>query len=144
MNAEEFLKKLATATPSRDELKKAGRTAVVIEKLLGSRKCERRKRPLNLPQMSGNESLIELFNGWDTGTLSIGGLDFLDVPIDTPGGFQIGKEEVEPVLIAPNGEIVIEERGAGGHRLADVAENGNSFLNALIIVAKFFGDRGRR
>lgn len=141
MKPEEFIERLAGASASTAEMKKADCSPAIIDRFVKSRTCTRRKRPLSRTPMKGSEDLVKLFNEYDLNLLSIAGLDFLGEMIETPRGLQIGKEEGQPILIAPDGEIVLEEEGAGGHRLAEIAKNGTAFLDAIIIMAKFSSDR---
>ena len=142
MKANEFVKRMLAAKPTKEALLRAGRSSSFINQFLKSYECTKRHSPLKITPVAGSEEVIELFNQWNPGGIDIAGIEFLPEPVSTPRGIQIAREEIHPLLISPDGEIIVEEEGTKGHRLSEAAKSGNDFLDALVLAAVFFGKRG--
>ncbi len=142
MKAIDFVKAMTAASPAKSALEALGMDSDSIEDFVKSYKCTGRKAALKLKSSRGSEDLIELFNRWDPSAVTIGMIQFLETPLDTPRGRQIGVDESQPLLISPgDGEIIVEEEGTGGHRLSEVAKDGNSMLDALVKAVSFLSKR---
>jgi hypothetical protein len=142
MKPEEFVRQVAAIAPDTEAIAKLGMDLVSIEEFRKSYVCVQRQRPLETKGMAGAEDLIELFNHWDPGAITIGMIQFASTPLETSRGLQIGLDEADPLPISPaNGGIIVEQAETRGHQLGEVSENANKFLDPMVIAGRFLTER---
>jgi len=139
MEARDFVKQLAEATPSLAELESCGLASENVKAFIESYTCTVRDHPLTEP--SGSDSLLELLRNWDLSKVEIGLIRFPGFHAEPSGAIHIGCVEADPLILLPNGEIVVYESGTKDHLLWRVAKSGTAFLDALVIAARFLGRR---
>lgn len=101
----------------------------------------RRRQALQLD--TSHDGLLELLKYWDLSDLRVGMITFLSEPTIAHDKIQVG--EVEADLLYSDGtshRLFVEELHHPGHRLWDVAGNGEQFLDALIYSRVFLKRRG--
>lgn len=132
MNAEQFVDGLYRAAPPKGRLESLGLSADEALRLYRSF--------LFVPEPSATvddrNELTRLVTKWNATNVRIGGIQFHH-PIAIDGHIRIGRVEVDPLLIAPEGELIVEEDGAPGHVLWKAAATPERLLDALLPAATF-------
>ena len=139
MDVATFVTQLAEAAPSASDLEKCGLAGEQADEFVKSFHCVRRDRPLTEP--SGSDLVLELLRNWDLSKVEIGMARFPGAHVEPSGMIRIGCVEADPLVILSNGEIVAHELGTNEHLLWHVAKNGSTLLEALVIAARFLGER---
>jgi hypothetical protein len=139
MSATEFVAKLAEANPSVEDWTSIGLTPREANSFRRQMMCEEREAPLGLTE---SNDLFALMNRWSVGHVEVGMVRFAKAPVQRRHGVQVGVVESDPLLLHPDDELVVHERGALDHTLWPVAKSPNAFLKALVVAARFLSDRG--
>lgn len=137
LDATQFVRQLANAAPSPYDLERHGLTGEQADAFIRTFRCVKRDRPMTQPM--GSSPMLELLRNWDLSMVQVGMVRFPSQRYEPPGMIGIGCVEVDPLVIQPNGEIVVYELGTNQHLLWRVARNCSTFLEALVIAAKFLG-----
>jgi hypothetical protein len=138
MRAATFVKELAKAAPSEDDLRAAGFSQVETEAFIASYKCI--PRETNPSDNNGQDEVLILLRHWDTSRVEVGIVTFLNQPYEENGKTYIGYVEQDNLVVLSNGEVVVEELGNSDHILWRVAVNGAHLLEALAVAARFSKD----
>jgi hypothetical protein len=86
--------------------------------------------------------ILSLMKRWDVGNIEVGMISFVGSPVPLERGTQVGFVEADPLIVLNNKEeMLVEETGMNGHILWYVAKNPSSFLNALVVAARFLSER---
>ena len=139
MDVATFVKRLAEAAPSPSDLERCGLAGEQADEFVKSFHCVRRDRPLTEP--SGSDLVLELLRNWDLSKVEIGMVRFPRAHVEPSGRIVIGCVEADPLVILSNDEIVVHELGTNEHPLWHVAKNSSTLLEALVIAARFLGER---
>lgn len=138
MDLDTFVKQLADAAPSLDDLVKIGLSSEEADEFISSFRCVRRRPPATSPE--GEDVLLSLLRHWDLTRVEIGMVRFPDVPSGEAGKLVVGLVEADPlVMLSHDGEIVVHELGTQEHLLWRVAINSEAFLKAFLVAASFLG-----
>ena len=138
MKAEQFVERLEALAPAITDLQKVG---LKENEAIAERKtyhCAKRAKPLSLPD---SNEVVALLTGWNAGQIEIGMIRLFDDPVQINEGLQIGLVEADPLVITGGGEMIVYETNSQ-HILWRVAQNPDSFLDALIIAADFLTKTG--
>jgi hypothetical protein len=135
MSPETFVQQLAEAAPSVVDLESRGLTNDEAMEFRKYYLCVKRDRPLTEP--SGSDLVVELLRKWDLSKVEIGMVRFPGPHLESPGVICIGCVEADPLVLLPDGEIVVHELGTNKHLLWHVAKNSSALLEALVIAARF-------
>lgn len=136
MNAIKFVEELKSI-PNKDRVRKLGLGEDFISQYYSSFIClEKVSKPL----VTGNV-LLDLIGNYDCNNLQIGMLSFNLKTIEDDSYFYIGKMEVDDLVInKKNSQVEVIEFGVR-NVLWECALNSASFLEALILCAKYLNDR---
>jgi hypothetical protein len=135
---DDFAMQLASVAPSSDELKSLGLSHSHVKRFINSFICT--KRDSNF-ETGRTIPILDLLNGWTAEKIEIGMVRLLGEPVRRKEGIQVGLVEADPLFINSEGEVEVRELGATEHVLWNVAQNGDSVLDALLIAANFLGKR---
>lgn len=141
MDAKDFALALAEAAPPATELSSL-RLSVQEQQDFAIRFiCHPREQ--SLAAFGSSDQLLELRRHWDLSKVEIGMVRFPEEPIEETELIRVGVVEADPLVILRNtGELVVHEFGTRKHLLWPVAKSGASFLDALVMAAKFLGQCG--
>ena len=138
MKAKQFVERLEALAPTIENLQKVGLNE---DEAIAERKtyfCSKRPNPLSL---SGSNEVVALLTEWSAGQIEIGMIRLFDEPVQINEGLQIGLVEADPLVITSEGEMIAYEKNSQ-HILWRVAQNPDSFLDALVIAADFLTKTG--
>jgi len=139
MLASDFVKQLADAAPSEEDLLRVGLTIAESQAWRESHFFRRREVPL---QLAESNELLALMKEWHTGHVQIGMVGLFEEPVTTQRGVQVGEVEVDPLIVLnTTGEVICEDFESDGHLLWQVAQSADGFLDALIVAARFLQSR---
>jgi hypothetical protein len=136
MDAISFKEALAKAKPSVQDLITAGLSKTDASQFLLSYDVNDRLE--KLPSEIPDPTLRDLFSRFDLSGVEIGMVRLLEHPNSTEFGWIFGLVESDPILVDQNNkEIVSIDHEAPEHVVWRCAKDGNSFLSALALSAKY-------
>jgi len=139
MLPQDFVERLAAAAPSISRLLELGLDHQEAADLRRQFYCPRRD-PAGAPEQN---EVLALLKGWDVSAAQIGMVSFLQPPVATPTGIQVGRVEADDLVLLPDtGELVVEELGTDGHVLWRAAAGPGAFLDALCLSAEYLAKCG--
>lgn len=131
MKAEKFVNELNIAMPTYDELESYGLDEDEIEDIQASFKasphgnCE--------AVVDGTGEIGRLIRCFDCSTLEIGLIHFDNELSSQPTGLRFGLCEADPLLVNPDGAIVIHDHSALNDELFRCSSSPDKFLDALAV-----------
>lgn len=138
MNAHDFVVAIAACAPETDRLVKTGLTHDQAGAFRETYQCI----PKNSESRTSTDPLIDLIHRYDLSTVEIGVVRFVDTPIYHSKYLQVGEVEADPLVINhSDGEINVVDLADDRHTLWHCAEDGSSFLEALVYVDCFLSRR---
>lgn len=139
MAPEDFVAVLNELAPSIKKLESIGFTNEEAEEFAKTYKCINRYKIESLTLT--DEALSALISKWDLSKITIGMIEFLELPQQYGPDMQIGFVETDPlVLFYDSNKIAVIEAGTE-NLLWLVAKNGAFFLDALVNIADFLTKR---
>lgn len=125
---------LRSFVPSYSEFLKQG----LDEDYFNETKSECSIEPKNASQTSDeNDSILSLINNYDVSNINIASISFWNEFINDDHFIRFGSYEQDELAIVKNsGEVVLLEYGIS-HIMAYAAKNQDSFLESLLLIAKF-------
>jgi len=138
MKAKQFVERLEALAPTIESLRKIGLNEDEAIAERNTYYCSKRPNPL---LMSGSNEVVTLLTEWNIGQIEIGMIRFFDEPVQIKEGLQIALVEADPLVITNEGEMITYEKNSQ-HILWRVAQNPDSFLDALLIAANFLTKTG--
>lgn len=137
MKAADFVRTLKSVAPRRGALLPPLYPDDEADDFVRAFECILRDTPLNLDTYE--DEALELIRGWDVSSVSIGGLHFVAEPIASEHGVLIAVEELDSVVFRPSeGDYVMLDHEVDGRLLCRVARDGDSLLDSLIPIAKYY------
>lgn len=139
MDAREFKVKLERCMPNRSDLTALSLSDDEVDAFLRSFLLPERGSRLTETKLPGG--LGHLFDTYDPSDLEIGMIRFQSTPKADHSGWVIGKVESDWLKVdMESGEVCVEEFASpSGRKIWSCADNGESFLDALIPAACFLG-----
>jgi len=140
MNAHNFIDELSRASPSLEELESIGLPLDGALRIQGSYQCIARREPLSFP-VAQNE-LTNLLSRWDASSLRVGMVSFLQVPIASARGVQVGFVEADLLVVShASDEVIVVDFAAPSHLLWKAAATPHAFLEALVHASRVLAQR---
>ena len=136
MNEKEFVESFKKIAPAKEDLTKLNLPEDFINDLLNSYNCEEKVSPAS--KRFSDNILLNLISGYDCSKAEIGMIRFLPEVIEKPAFYQVGKLDVDVLVLdkISLGINVVDARKPR-HIMWKCASNGEKFLEALLISAKF-------
>ncbi len=135
MEANDFANELWLCAPQADILMNSGLAIAEAEAFRQYYKFQKKQ----IPVMHSNP-LISLISQYDGSSVEIGGIRFRNSLLERERIWEVGWEEIDPLIIDQfTGEVRIEEANTEGHILWHCAMTGSHFLDALLPTACFLG-----
>lgn len=128
MKAEEFVEVLRASAPEESRLRDAGLTPGEARELLRAYDCiEREGHGLD----SHSDELERLLVGFDCSRAEVGAMTFLAAPRLESRGVVIGHLEAEPIVLVPDGRVLMFDHEGGDEPRALCASSGAHLLDGL-------------
>lgn len=138
MDAESFKVTLEAAKPSIEALMRDGLSHQAAVSLVSS--WDVRDRGYLQQNSLPDRTLNELFSRYDVSNIEIGMVRFSKNPQPVPRGWQLGKVEVDDLILdIRSEEIIVLDTDAVDHLMWKCARDGSAFLAALALAAQYFG-----
>lgn len=138
MEAAEFAEKLRRCAPDTKKLEAVGLSASEAHQFLLAFQCNR-STSSNVTNSAG-DSLIDLVNLYDVSTVEIGPITLVQPIVEQDQFWLVGRDEVAYVVIdKASREVLVNELDTANSVTMRCAENGDSFLSALLPAACFLG-----
>lgn len=134
MKAEEFLEKLKMAMPTDAELEDYGLDEQEIEQIKAT--FQARPRHIGEPVMDATGEIGRLIWRFDCNSLEVGLIRFDAAVTSQLGGLRFGLCEADPLLVKPDGSVVMHDHSTPGREVFHCASNPEKFLDALIIFVQ--------
>jgi hypothetical protein len=140
MNASDFARELLACAPSIASLEGVGLSFTEAEMFRRGYSCLSKVE--TRIHYSQNE-VLELATNWDVGEVEVGLIRLVGTPSSYQGiGTKVGLVEIAPLIfLTSSSELIVLDNRDSGHLLWKVAESPGQFLDALVIAAKFLGER---
>lgn len=139
MAPEDFVALLNGLAPSNEKLESIGFTNEEAEDFAKTYECINRDKAESLTLT--DEVLSELISRWDLSQITIGMIEFLELPQQYGSDVQLGLVETDPlVLSCESNKIAVIEAGTE-NILWLAAKDGAFFLDALVHTAGFLTKR---
>lgn len=132
MTADEFSTAIRILAPTVDQLRARGLTAAEIEVRQKQYSCSR------LSHSVEDDPIIDLCTNFDISTLEIGSVKFCRLEQFDPRIWQIGRDELDPIIYPKGGGwISTRDHEQLDRQLVVLAKSSGGFLGALACAAKF-------
>ena len=137
LSPDSFAARLARYTPTLESQLAFGLTPTEAEAESDTYRCGRIKPE---SQAVFDDPLLRLVDEFDTSTLEIGLVRFSREVEHRGGDYCIGVVEADPILVdRKTGRVRTEDLACPGHEMWPCGASGEQFLEALLLVAEFYG-----
>lgn len=139
MTPENFVALLNGLAPSIEKLESIGFTSEEAKEFVKTYGCIKRDKIESLTLT--DEVLSDLISIWDLSQITIGMIEFLELPKQYGSDVQLGLVETDPIVLScESNKIVVIEAGSD-NILWLAAKDGALFLDALVHTADFLTKR---
>lgn len=138
MNVAEFAENLRRCAPDTKRLEEVGLSASEAEQSLLAFRCDEIASS-TVTNLTG-DPLIDLVNLYDVSTIEIGPITFVRPIVERDQFWLVGRDEFASLVIdKASGEVRVDELNPASSTIMRCAENGESFLSAMLPAACFLG-----
>lgn len=137
MNANEFVRQLRELAPQKPLLLKCGYGDDEADEFIESFACQSRSKALGIE--TNGDSVLELLNEWEVSHVEIGPISFHSRPVHLENHLEIGTVEGDRLAYRPSKrDYVLLDCQDLNHVMCEVAPNGDSLLDGLLVVAGYY------
>ena len=135
MNADKFVERLKVCAPEQSELELQGLSALEAQAFRASFVCKKK------PEPTGSDNpLLDFVGRYDCSDVLIGVVSFDNEPSDKGDHWRVGKDEADALVIDKiTKRIQVKDHANPEHLIYYCAEDGNKFLDAMLVAACFLG-----
>jgi hypothetical protein len=138
MTTEEFVKRLKSLTPKREDFVNRGLSENYIQSLIDRYSCELKK-----DNSTYDDPLLRLVDSYKADKLMIGGINFGERIEETDDYYIVGEIEIDLLVVSKKSGLVKVVESDIYFDMWDCADNGSKFLDSILEAEKFFIKRSQ-